>query len=67
MLIFDQLKKGDRPLQWIAMGVLLGMAVLLAGLWAVKSSPGNAIKLPKIQSRTVRLPAIRGKILIETA
>ena len=65
MLIFDQLKKGDRPLQWIAMGVLLGMAVLLAGLWYVQIISRKRYQTSlKIQSfRTVRLPAIRGKIL----
>ncbi len=65
MLIFDQLKKGDRQLQWIAIGVLLGMAVLLAGLWYVQIISRKRYQTSlKIQSfRTVRLPAIRGKIL----
>ena len=36
MLIFDQLKKTDRPLQVLSIGVLIGMLVLLGGLWHVQ-------------------------------
>src|SRR5947207_4653626 len=65
MLIFDQLKKSDPHLRVITWGVLLGMGVLLAGLWFVQVfSHRHYAENQKAQSfRTVRIPAIRGKIL----
>jgi len=65
MLIFDQLKKNDPHLRVLTLGVLLGMAVLLAGLWFVQvMSHRHYSENQKAQSfRTVRIPAIRGKIL----
>jgi len=65
MLFFDQLKKSDptlRALAWCAFG---GMAVLLGGLWYVQVvSYRQHAENQKAQSyRTVRIPAIRGKIL----
>ena len=65
MLIFDQLKKSDHQLQWIAWGVLGGMWVLLMGLWYVQviSEKRYQSNLQDQSIRTVRLPAIRGKIL----
>src|SRR5688572_3237623 len=65
MLFFDQLKKSDpalRTLAWCAFG---GMTVLMAGLWYVQVvSYRQHAENQKAQSyRTVRIPAIRGKIL----
>jgi penicillin-binding protein 2 len=65
MLFFDQLKKSDpalRTLAWCAFG---GMAILMAGLWYVQVvSYRQHAENQKAQSyRTVRIPAIRGKIL----
>ena len=33
MLIFDQLKKNDPRLRFVALGVLTGVLTLVAGLW----------------------------------
>jgi penicillin-binding protein 2 len=65
MLIFDQLKKNDRPLQLIAIGVLFGMGILLAGLWylQVLSAKRYRVSVQDQSIRTVRVPALRGKIL----
>ncbi len=65
MLIFDQLKKNDPHLRVITCGVLAGMAILLFGLWWVQViSHRHYSENQKAQSfRTVRIPAIRGKIL----
>lgn len=65
MLIIDQLKKGDRHLHALSLTVLAGMGVLLAGLWYLQVvSSKRYVDSQKIQSvRSVRVPAIRGKIL----
>src|SRR5258706_14215138 len=65
MLIFDQLKKNDPPLRLLATVVFGGMAVLLAGLWWVQVVSGKfyEAQLETQSFRTVRVPAIRGKIL----
>lgn len=65
MLIFDQLKKNDPQLRTLTWSVLVGMAILLAGLWYVQViSYRRHSENQKAQSfRTVRIPAIRGKIL----
>ena len=65
MLFFDQLKKSDPTLRTLAWGAFAGMAVLLAGLWYVQVvSYRQHTENQKAQSyRTVRIPAIRGKIL----
>jgi penicillin-binding protein 2 len=64
MLIFDQLKRSDHRLRLLALGVLAGMGVLLAGLWWVQivRSRHYVENLRNQSFRTVRLPAIRGKI-----
>ncbi len=65
MLVLDQLKKGDQPLQLVALGMLAGLLILLGGVWRVQVM--NAKKYQESQRnqsyRTVRLSAIRGKIL----
>jgi penicillin-binding protein 2 len=65
MIVFDQLKKNDPHLRAITWVVLLGMAILFAGLWWVQViSYRHFSENQKAQSfRTVRIPAIRGKIL----
>ncbi len=65
MLFFDELKTDDHRLRWVAMSVLAGMFALLAGLWYIQVvSASQYLDRQKNQSiRTVRMPAIRGKIL----
>jgi penicillin-binding protein 2 len=65
MLILDQLKHRDHHLQWVAAVILLGMTVLAGGLWYVQvaASKRYQTNLENQMFRTVRLPAVRGKIL----
>ncbi len=65
MLIFDQLKKDDPQLRFLAIVVAGGMVVLLAGLWWVQVVSANYYKdkLETQSIRTVRIPAVRGNIL----
>lgn len=65
MLVFDQLKKKDPQLQLLTILLCLGLAVLFAGLWWVQIvNAGRYQESLEIQSfRSVRLPAVRGKIL----
>lgn len=64
MLVIDQLRKGDRPLQVLSLGILLGFGVLLAGLWYVQIVSAKKYQNSQVNQsvRTVRLPSIRGKI-----
>jgi penicillin-binding protein 2 len=65
MLIFDQLKKNDPQLRALAVIVLGGLFVLLAGLWWVQvvSARDYQANLENQSFRTVRIPAVRGRIL----
>src|SRR5258706_3038365 len=65
MLIFDQLKKNDPQLRMVAVLVLAGLLVLLGGLWWVQivSRRDYQANLETQSFRTVRIPAVRGKIL----
>jgi penicillin-binding protein 2 len=65
MLIFDQLKKNDPQLRIIAVLLLCGLGVLVAGLWWVQivSSREYQAHLEMQSFRTVRIPAVRGKIV----
>ena len=65
MLVFDQLKRADRKLQIISIGVLAGLIILLAGLWWVQvvSAKHYEANLKNQSFRSVRVPALRGKIL----
>lgn len=65
MLVFDQLKRADRKLQIISVGVLAGLIILLAGLWWVQvvSAKRYEANLKNQSFRSVRVPALRGKIL----
>jgi penicillin-binding protein 2 len=64
MLIFDQLRKSDRQLQVLAACVLSGLGLLLLGLWYVQVLSARRYQASQINQsfRTVRIPAIRGKI-----
>lgn len=64
MLIFDQLRKNDAQLQLLAAMLCFGLGILLAGLWWVQIVNANRFRATvETQSfRTVRLPAVRGKI-----
>lgn len=65
MILFDQLNKGDRALRALAWGVLGGLLVLAFGLWRVQVlSRARYQESVRNQSfRTVRVPAMRGRIL----
>ena len=65
MLIFDQLKKNDPPLRFVAIMLVAGLGILLAGLWWVQVVSAKEYKshLETQAYRTVRIPALRGKIL----
>jgi penicillin-binding protein 2 len=65
MLIFDQLKKDDPQLRLVAIIVLGSLGILLGGLWWVQvvSARDYQANLETQSFRTVRIPAVRGKIL----
>ena len=65
MLVFDQLKKEDPQLRFLAVVVLAGIVILFGGLWWVQivSASHYRGQLETQSTRTVRLPAVRGKIL----
>jgi penicillin-binding protein 2 len=65
MLIFDELKKNDPQLRLVAMVLAAGLCILIVGLWWVQvvSAHEYQAHLDTQASRTVRLPALRGKIL----
>lgn len=65
MLVFDQLKKNDPQLRLLTIAVLAGLGVLLVGLWWVQivSAQDYQLNLETQASRTIRIPAVRGKIL----
>ncbi len=65
MLIFDQIRKDDPQLRAVTLVVLGGLAVLVAGLWWVQvvSARDYQDSLETQSYRTVRIPAVRGKIL----
>ena len=65
MLVFDQLKRNDPQLQLLSILLCASLAVLFAGLWWVQIvNAGRYQESLEIQSfRSVRLPAVRGKIL----
>src|SRR6266496_571091 len=65
MIVFDELKKSDPALRTLVVAMLAGLFVLLAGLWWVQivSARDYQANLETQSFRTVRIPAVRGKIL----
>ncbi len=65
MLVIDQLKKGDSALQKIALMIFCAMFVLVLRLWYVQIVKGKEYTESHMDQsfRTVRIPAVRGKIL----
>ncbi len=65
MLIFDQLKKDDPQLRLLVLGVVGGLVILLGGLWWVQIVCAKEFRanLETQSFRSVRVPAVRGKIL----
>jgi penicillin-binding protein 2 len=65
MFVIDSLQNRDRSLRLLAGGVLAGLLMLLGGLWYVQviSSERYQEGLLDQAYRTVRLPAVRGRIL----
>jgi penicillin-binding protein 2 len=65
MLIFDELKRNDPQLRFLAVTLAGGLLILLAGLWWVQVvfSHKYETHLETQSYRTVRIPAVRGKIL----
>jgi penicillin-binding protein 2 len=64
MLILDQLRSKDPALRVVTVAILLGLAVLAAGLFHVQVISAHKFKASQVSQsfRTVRLPAIRGQI-----
>ena len=65
MIFFDQLKREDPQLRLLTIAVFAGIVVLLIGLWWVQivSARDYQANLDTQSFRTVRIPAMRGKIL----
>jgi len=65
MLVFDQLKKNDPQLRLLALMVLGALGMLVVGLWWVQvvSARDYQANLQTQSFRTVRIPAVRGRIL----
>ncbi|HUC85267.1 MAG TPA: penicillin-binding transpeptidase domain-containing protein, partial [Candidatus Acidoferrales bacterium] len=65
MLILDELKKNDPQLRLVAAGLAAGLFILLTGLWWVQVVSAREYRshLETQSYRTVRIPAMRGKIL----
>ena len=65
MLVFDELKKNEPHLRLVAVGLVAGLCILLAGLWWVQVVSAREYQehLTTQSFRTIRLPAVRGKIL----
>ncbi len=65
MLIFDELKKNDPQLRLVALMLVAGLGLLIVGLWWVQVVSAHKYQdhLQTQAYRTVRIPAMRGKIL----
>src|ERR1035437_5391790 len=65
MLIFDELKKNDPQLRFVALVLVGGFFVLLTGLWWVQIVSAREYQSHQETQayRTIRIPAVRGKIL----
>lgn len=65
MLIFDEIKKNDPQLRFLALVLAGGFFVLLVGLWWVQivTTSKYQSNLETQSYRTIRIPGMRGKIL----
>ncbi len=65
MLIFDEIKKNDPELRFVAIALATGFFILLAGLWWVQIVTTSEYKSHLVTQsyRTIRIPGMRGKIL----
>jgi penicillin-binding protein 2 len=65
MLVFDELKKNDPQLRFVATALAAGIFILTAGLWWVQVVSAGEYKshLETQSYRTIRMPAMRGRIL----
>ena len=65
MLVVDELKKNDPSLRLVAVALAAGICILLTGLWWVQIVSAREYQnhLETQAYRTIRLPAVRGKIL----
>lgn len=65
MLVVDELKKNEPQLRVLALVLAAGLCILFVGLWWVQVVSAGKYKENQVtqSSRTVRLPAVRGKIL----
>jgi penicillin-binding protein 2 len=63
--MFEQLRKDDPRLRAVSLIFLMGLLVLLVGLWWVQvvSARRYQANLENQSYRTVRIPAVRGKLL----
>ena len=64
MLVVDELKKNDPQLRLLAVLVAGGLCILLTGLWWVQvvSAREDQSHQEAQAYRTIRVPAVRGKI-----
>lgn len=65
MMLLEHWHQGDRPLQALAGVMAAGLLILLGGLWYVQIVAGKKYAEDQVAQsfRTVRIPAVRGKIL----
>jgi penicillin-binding protein 2 len=68
MLVVDELKKNEPQLRFVAVTLMAGLCILLGGLWWVQVVSAREYQehMTSQSSRTIRLPAVRGKILDRT-
>lgn len=68
MLVLDQIRRGDQRLRLLALGVSVGLLVLLGGLWYVQIAAARHYesRIRDQTYRTVRVPAVRGRIVDRT-
>jgi penicillin-binding protein 2 len=65
MLVIDELKKNDPQLRLVAIMLAGGLCILLAGLWWVQVVSARQYQSHLVTQayRTIRVPAVRGKIM----
>lgn len=64
MVFFDHLRRDDRELRFLALLMFVGMCVLISGLWYIQIVSSRQYEEDQAgqTTRTVRVPAVRGKI-----